>query len=71
MVMIEYSVDFIKEIMVSLVDEADEKGYTILVNNKGDVIANTSYKDEYLNSFSNSAKFTNGLTYKDVVKLIS
>ncbi len=69
--MVEYDVDFIKETMISLVDEADEKGYTILINKKGDVIANTSYKDEYLNSFSNNAKFTNGLTYKDISKQIS
>ncbi len=68
-VLVEYSLEFITQTLISLVDEADEKGYSIILGKKGNIITSTSYRDEYTRPFR-FAEFTNGLTYDALLKKI-
>ncbi len=68
-VITEYSLEFINEKITKLVDEADEKGYTVIIDGKGDVVTSTSYKHEYFTPFSN-ATFQDSITYEALLKNI-
>ncbi len=69
-VVVEYGMDYIQSVLVELVDKADEKGYTIIVNKNGEYLTSTSYENEYLTPFS-AAKFGDGISYDDVVEDIA
>ncbi len=69
-VMVEYSIDFITKTLTTLVDEADEKGYTIILDGSGNVITSTSYQDEYLTSYK-YATFENNVSYEEIVNSIT
>ncbi len=68
-VIVEYSIEFINERLTKLVDEADEKGYTVVIDAEGHVVTSTSYKHEYFTPFSN-ATFQNSITYEELLKNI-
>ncbi len=66
-VIVEYSIEYITKTLIALVDEADEKGYSIILDRKANVITNTSYRDEYLSSFKD-AEFEGGMSYEELIK---
>ncbi len=69
-VIVEYSIDYITNILIALVDEADEKGYSIILDRDGNVITNTSYRDEYITSFK-YAEFEGNMTYAKLIEAMS
>ncbi len=69
-VLVEYSIDYVTKTLIALVDEADEKGYSIILDRSGKVITDTSYRDEYLSSFKNT-KFADGVSYATLIENIN
>ncbi len=63
-VIIEFPLEYIKKTFISIVDQADATGYSLLVDKHGNVLASTHQKDKYFIPFQNDT-FENGLTYKE------
>ncbi len=68
-VLVEYSIDYITDTLIALVDEADEKGYSIILDRNANVITHTDYRDDNISSFKN-AEYEDGLTYSKLVENI-
>ncbi len=69
-VLVEYSIDFVKQALISLVDEADKDGYTVLVDGKGNILTSTLYAADFASPFK-KASFEGGLSYEKFMAAVT
>ncbi len=63
-IIVEYSLYYINKTLTTLVDEADEKGFSVIMDNKSNIIVSTNYKDEFMLPL-NQAKYADGVTFDE------